>query len=55
MVAEKIKVRLWFKDVNIMVEYTFDSYEDAMQFLSTTKDHQTASTLPIQYLIQEEF
>lgn len=55
MVAEKTKVRLWFKDVNIMVEYTFDSYEDAMQFLSTTKDHQTASTLPIQYQIVEDF
>ena len=55
MVAEKTKVQVWVKDINLMIEYTFDSYEDAMMFISTSKDHQTASTLPIQYLIQEEF
>lgn len=55
MVADTTKVRVWIKETNLMIEYTFNSYEDAMQFLTTTKDHQTASTLPIQYQIVEEF
>lgn len=55
MVAEKTKVQVWVKDINLMIVYTFDSYEEAMQFIATAKDHQTMTTLPIQYLIQEEF
>ena len=49
-----VKVRIWFKDINVFVEYTFSDYDMAMQCITTLKDHQTAATLPIQYLIQEE-
>lgn len=55
MVADKTKVQVWIKDINVVIEYTFNTYEEAMQFIATTKDHQTASTLPIQYQIVEEF
>lgn len=50
-----VKVQIWVKDIKFVIEYTFDTYENAMQFLTTTRDHQTASTLPIQYQIVEEF
>lgn len=54
MVADKTRVQIWVKDIKMVIEYTFDTYEEAMQFIATVKDHETASTLPIQYLIQEE-